>query len=77
MKASAQPRNYGLTQREIEVIRLVTEGCSNREIASRLEITEDTVKRHLTNVFDKIGMSTRLELALFALKNNLASSGGG
>jgi len=77
MKASAQPRNYGLTQREIEVIRLVTEGCTNREIAARLEITEDTVKRHLTNVFDKIGMSTRLELALFALKNNLASSGGG
>lgn len=71
LRAGAQPRNYGLTQREIEVIGLVTEGCSNREIASRLNITEDTVKRHLTNVFDKIGMSTRLELALFALKNNL------
>lgn len=75
MRSSAQPRNYGLTQREIEVIGLVTEGCSNREIASRLKITEDTVKRHLTNVFDKIGMSTRLELALFALKNSLAASG--
>jgi two-component system, NarL family, nitrate/nitrite response regulator NarL len=73
MRTGAQPRNYGLTQREIEVIGLVTEGCSNREIASRLNITEDTVKRHLTNVFDKIGMSTRLELALFALKNNLAA----
>jgi DNA-binding NarL/FixJ family response regulator len=72
MGTGTQPRNYGLTQREIEVIGLVTEGCSNREIASRLNITEDTVKRHLTNVFDKIGMSTRLELALFALKNNLA-----
>jgi len=72
MRAGAQRRNYGLTQREIEVTGLVTEGCSNREIASRLNISEDTVKRHLTNVFDKIGMSTRLELALFALKNNLA-----
>jgi two-component system, NarL family, nitrate/nitrite response regulator NarL len=73
MGAGAQPRNYGLTHREIDVIGLVTEGCSNREIASRLNITEDTVKRHLTNIFDKVGMSTRLELALFALKNNLAT----
>lgn len=66
-------RNFGLTQREIEVIGLVTEGCSNREVASRLTITEDTVKRHLTNIFDKVGMSTRLELALFALKNKLVA----
>jgi two-component system, NarL family, nitrate/nitrite response regulator NarL len=64
-------RNFGLTHREVEVIGLVTEGCSNREVASRLSITEDTVKRHLTNIFDKVGMSTRLELALFALKNKL------
>ncbi|PYY15603.1 MAG: DNA-binding response regulator [Acidobacteria bacterium] len=72
----AKPRNFGLTTREIGVIALVTEGCSNREIAARLNITEDTVKRHLTNIFDKVGMSTRLELALFALKNRLASTRG-
>lgn len=71
--APTQPgRTYGLTPREVEVIALVTEGCSNKEIAFRLNITEDTVKRHLTNIFDKVGMSTRLELALFALKNKLA-----
>jgi DNA-binding NarL/FixJ family response regulator len=70
-------RNFGLTQREIEVIGLVTEGCSNREVASRLSITEDTVKRHLTNIFDKVGMSTRLELALFALKNKLVARNAG
>jgi DNA-binding NarL/FixJ family response regulator len=71
--ATASPtRSYGLTPREIEVIGLVTEGCSNKEVAFRLTITEDTVKRHLTNIFDKVGMSTRLELALFALKNKLA-----
>ncbi|HWH57854.1 MAG TPA: response regulator transcription factor [Terriglobales bacterium] len=64
-------RSFGLTHREIEVIALVTEGCSNREIAARLKISEDTVKRHLTNAFDKVGMSTRLELALFALKHRL------
>jgi len=74
--AGAPPRNYGLTHREVEVIALVTEGCSNREIASRMNITEDTVKRHLTNIFDKVGMSTRLELALFSLKNNLAAASG-
>jgi two-component system nitrate/nitrite response regulator NarL len=67
----ASSRSYGLTQRETEVIGLVTEGCSNKDVASRLGITEDTVKRHLTNIFDKVGMSTRLELALFALRNNL------
>jgi DNA-binding NarL/FixJ family response regulator len=72
LAADSPPQSYGLTAREIEVIGLVTEGCSNKEVASRLNITEDTVKRHLTNVFDKVGMSTRLELALFALKNNLA-----
>jgi DNA-binding NarL/FixJ family response regulator len=64
-------RSYGLTHRETEVIGLVTEGCSNKDVALRLGITEDTVKRHLTNIFDKVGMSTRLELALFALRNNL------
>ena len=71
METEAQTRSYGLTPREVEVIALVTEGCSNKEVASRLTITEDTVKRHLTNIFDKVGMSTRLELALFALKNKL------
>jgi DNA-binding NarL/FixJ family response regulator len=77
MAAPAQNRSYGLTPREIEVIALVTEGCSNKEVASRLNITEDTVKRHLTNIFDKVGMSTRLELALFALKNNLVQKSQG
>jgi DNA-binding NarL/FixJ family response regulator len=72
LASSTPARSYGLTPREIEVIALVTEGCSNKDIAQRLNITEDTVKRHLTNIFDKVGMSTRLELALFALKNNLA-----
>ena len=77
MAAVSQTRSYGLTHREVEVIALVTEGCSNREVASRLSITEDTVKRHLTNIFDKVGMSTRLELALFALKNKLVGKAAG
>ena len=70
---SAAPRNdFGLTPRELEIVELVTEGCGNREIAGRLTISEETVKRHLTHIFDKVGMSTRLELALFALDHNLA-----
>ena len=56
-----------LTPRELEVVRAVVHGGTNRDIATQLGITEDTVKRHLTNVFDKTGVSSRLELALFAL----------
>jgi len=77
METAPQTRSYGLTPREVEVIALVTEGCSNKEVAFRLNITEDTVKRHLTNIFDKVGMSTRLELALFALKNKLVGTAAG
>jgi two-component system nitrate/nitrite response regulator NarL len=70
---SEMPRNdFNLTPRELEIVSLVTEGCGNREIAGRLTISEETVKRHLTHIFDKVGMSTRLELALFALDHNLA-----
>jgi DNA-binding NarL/FixJ family response regulator len=70
---SDAPRNdFSLTPRELEIVALVTEGCGNREIAGRLTISEETVKRHLTHIFDKVGMSTRLELALFALDHNLA-----
>jgi hypothetical protein len=44
-------------------------GYSNKEIAEYFKIAEDTVKHHLSNIFDKIGVSTRLELALFALNH--------
>jgi two-component system, NarL family, nitrate/nitrite response regulator NarL len=71
--ANAQPvKSYGLTPRELEMVRFVTQGCSNREIAARLSISEETVKRHLSNVFDKVGMSNRVELTLFALEHRLA-----
>ena len=58
---------FGLTPRELGVVREVVRGGTNRDIAATLGITEDTVKRHLTNAFNKTGVSTRLELALFAL----------
>ena len=65
------PRIFALTLREREVLALVAAAYPNREIAHRLVITEDTVKRHLTSVFDKTGVSNRVELALFAAQHHL------
>lgn len=62
---------FGLTPRERDVLRLVVEGDSNKGIATRLGVGEYTVKHHLTNIFDKTGVSNRLELALFALHHRL------
>ena len=64
-------RTYGLTQRELSAIQCISEGCSNRDIAKQLSISEETVKRHLSSIFDKTGVSTRLELVLFAIKRSL------
>lgn len=68
---AAAPRRFGLTPREIEVVGAIVEGGTNRDIAREFSITEDTVKRHLTNIFDKTGVSTRLELAMFAVRHRL------
>jgi DNA-binding NarL/FixJ family response regulator len=62
---------YGLTPRELEIISAVVAGYANREIAEHFKISEDTVKHHLSNIFDKLGVSTRLELALFAVNQAL------
>ncbi len=72
-KASAVPerKTYGLTPRELEVVTCIVEGCSNKDIAKQFTISEETVKRHLSNIFDKTGVSTRLELALFAISHKL------
>jgi DNA-binding NarL/FixJ family response regulator len=68
------PPAYSLTVREREVLKLVGEGCSNREIARQLMISEDTVKHHVSSLFDKTGTSNRVELALFAVRRKLISS---
>ncbi|MBI4164151.1 MAG: response regulator transcription factor [Acidobacteria bacterium] len=64
-------RRYGLTPREMEVISAIVAGYTNKDIAQKFAISEQTVKHHLTNVFDKVGVSTRLELALFAVNHHL------
>jgi two-component system, NarL family, nitrate/nitrite response regulator NarL len=67
---AASPR-WGLTKREQEMIGSVVSGYTNKEISLKYGISEDTVKHHLSSVFDKLGVYNRLELALFALHHGL------
>jgi two-component system nitrate/nitrite response regulator NarL len=60
-----------LSQREREIVALVAQGFKNKEMAEKMFISEQTVKNHLHNIFDKLGVSDRLELALYAIDNNL------
>ena len=62
----------GLTQREVEVLRLIAAGKSNREISEELVITLNTVFRHVSNIFTKIGSSNRVEAASYASRHGLA-----
>jgi DNA-binding NarL/FixJ family response regulator len=71
--AVPQRKTFGLTPRELEVVGTIVEGCSNRDIAKQFGLSEETVKRHLSNIFDKTGVSTRLELALFAIAHQLVT----
>ena len=72
-KPVRQRNNFGLTGRELEIVTAIVQGLSNKEIATTFGIREDTVKHHLTSIFSKVGVNTRLELALFALDQNLVT----
>ena len=63
--------SHGLTPRELEVLRLVAAGKSNREIASALVISEHTVARHVQNIFAKLGVSSRAAAGAFAFQHDL------
>ncbi len=67
----SKQKKFGLTPRELEIVSAVVAGYSNKEVAEYFKISEDTVKHHLSNIFDKLGVSTRLELALFAVNQAL------
>lgn len=62
-----------LTGREVEIVRCVAKGLRNAEIAERLSIGEVTVKTHLNNVFQKLQLRDRVELAVYALRHGLAT----
>jgi two-component system, NarL family, nitrate/nitrite response regulator NarL len=65
----------GLTLRESEIVSAIREGNSNKEIASKLSISEETVKRHLSNIYAKLGISSRLELATLTTRHDPATKG--
>ena len=60
-----------LTPREVQVVGLVVEGCTNKDIARSLSTSEQVIKNYLGKIFDKLGVFNRLELALYALDHNL------
>jgi len=61
----------GLTEREREVLELIARGSSNREIAEKMVISEKTVKTHVSNLLDKLGLEDRTRAAIWALKHGL------
>ncbi len=62
-----------LTEREVEVLRLVAQGHSNRQISDCLTISEATVRTHVSNILAKLDLSSRTQAALYALREGLAS----
>ena len=71
--ASGAKQNFGLSSREMEVIALIVAGYTNKDLARELGISENTAKHHLTNIFDKLGVSNRLELVLYAVDHGLVT----
>jgi len=72
LEEGAPADRHGLSPREVEVLRLVAAGKSNREIAATLTISEHTVARHLQNIFAKLGVSSRTAAGAFAFEHDLA-----
>lgn len=73
-RADRKRGKFGLTKRELQIVDAVAAGDTNKGIAERLQLSEDTVKHHLTHIFDKTGVFTRLELALFAINHRLVDA---
>jgi len=67
----APSKRFNLTRREMEIVTAVASGESNKSIARKLSLSEDTVKHHVSNVFDKLGVFSRLQLAVFAFNHDL------
>ena len=61
-----------LTKRELDVLRLISEGCSNKKISDELKISERTVKNHISHIFRKIDVEDRTQAAVFAIRNKIS-----
>lgn len=72
-KSNIKKRMSELTKREIDVLKMIASGAFNKEIASTLNISERTVKNHISNIFKKIEVSDRTQAAVFAIKNGIIS----
>lgn len=73
MQNEDKDKIQSLTRREMDMLKQIASGMSNKEIASTFDITERTVKNHISSLFKKIGVSDRTQAAVFAIKNNLIS----
>ncbi|WP_206459105.1 response regulator [Anaerovorax sp. IOR16] len=60
-----------LTEKEIEIVRLIAQGCSNKEIASTLNYSEGTIKNNVSKILEKLDMSDRMQIAIFAIENGI------
>jgi DNA-binding NarL/FixJ family response regulator len=70
-EATAPPPDDGLTSRELDVLRLIAQGATNKEIAEQLVISEGTVKNHITNMLSRLGLRDRTQAALYARERGL------
>ena len=66
--------DFNISEREIEIIGLISEGLSNIEIAEKLFISKHTVRNHVSNIIEKLSVKDRTQIAVFAMKNNLLNN---
>ena len=71
-----QRERFDLTPREVEIVSAIVAGLSNRDMARQFALSEQTVKHHLTRIYDKLGVSNRLELALYAIQRRVVDDSG-
>jgi len=73
MNGSERPLQMTLTRRERDIVALVVDGYSNREIAERLGLSDQTIKNQLSVIFDKVGANNRVQLAIYAVRHDFSS----